>query len=150
MKTNNKNIYDVEPVDCDMHLKYICPNKNCLGINWLTLKEAQTDGFKIVCFCGTVFHPKKILRVKIIQEPKNTTKSKQDTVSKQTIQKSKEDTDSVEKSQFFIDAIATLNNFGYSKQESVKMIRDQYLMTNEKNSAKLVKMAINFFGADND
>ena len=64
----------------------------------------------------------------------------------------KDDTpiDLVVKYDFFIEAVTALTNFGYSEKESTNMIREQYIKTKEKNSAKLVKLALNFFGANND
>lgn len=166
-----KSLKDVEPVDCDMHLKYICPNSNCLGVHWLKLAEARTPDFKVVCYCGVVFQPKQVTKVKIthlsqqekseplIPVPVVKPKQPEPETSRPVVPEikpidivDKDDTpiDLAVKYDFFIEAVNALTNFGYSEKESTNMIREQYIKTKEKNSAKLVKLALNFFGANND
>jgi hypothetical protein len=58
----NKN---QKPTDVEVHIKYICPNKKCKFDHWISLKEAQTKNFKIVCDCSIVFSPKPIQKITI-------------------------------------------------------------------------------------
>jgi hypothetical protein len=51
MIKNKKKL--LKPIDHDVHLKYRCPE--CSVDRWLSLREAQTDGFIIVCECNNVF-----------------------------------------------------------------------------------------------
>lgn len=64
MKT--KKIKNQKPISLDVHLKYRCPNHNCGYEHWLSLLETQTQNFKIVCECGSVFKPKRINKIKVI------------------------------------------------------------------------------------
>lgn len=64
----------LKPIDYDLHLKYLCPNTDCGGLHWISLSEASTRNFKIVCYCGCVFSPKPIDKIKIKykeSKPKN-------------------------------------------------------------------------------
>ena len=65
MKTKKKT---ERPIEIDAHLKYKCPNDSCGYFHWLSLQEAQTKNFKIVCDCGNVFKPKRIKTLEIIFE----------------------------------------------------------------------------------
>jgi hypothetical protein len=51
MIKNKKKL--LKPIDHDVHLKYRCPE--CSVDHWLSLREAQTDGFIIVCECNNIF-----------------------------------------------------------------------------------------------
>ena len=63
MKTKKKN---QKPIDIEANLKYRCPKPSCGFDHWLSLKESQAKGFKIVCDCGFVFKPKQISKLKIV------------------------------------------------------------------------------------
>lgn len=69
MKTKKKN---QKPTSIDAHLKYKCPEPDCGFDHWISLKEAQTKNFKIVCDCGKVFSPKRIkeLNISYYKKPK--------------------------------------------------------------------------------
>lgn len=52
-----------KPTEIDAHFKYRCPK--CCWNHWISLKEAKTKNFKIVCDCDTVFKPKQIKSLSI-------------------------------------------------------------------------------------
>lgn len=54
----------VKPIDVDAHFKYRCPK--CNIEHWVSLKEAKTKNFKVVCDCSKVFSPKRISKIKIM------------------------------------------------------------------------------------
>lgn len=126
MKTKTRK---VKPVDSDIHFKYICPNSECSDIHWLSLKEAQTSHFKIVCDCGEIFRPKRIENISINYAELKKIKpvEKRDLLN-------------------FEDAINTLVKFGFSLSESKKMIEEQYHKTGETNQAALVKFTLGQLG----
>jgi hypothetical protein len=53
-------IKNQKPTEIEANIKYTCPNEKCKFDHWISLKEAQTKNFKIVCDCSTVFSPKTI------------------------------------------------------------------------------------------
>lgn len=58
-------ITNQKPIDHDIHLKYKCPNSECGIYHWLSLKEAKTPHFLMVCDCGTVFESATVNDVNI-------------------------------------------------------------------------------------
>jgi hypothetical protein len=59
-----------KPIELDVHLKYVCPQKTCGYTHWLSLKECQTKNFMVVCDCGEIFKPKQINKLKILYKEK--------------------------------------------------------------------------------
>ena len=51
----------LKPIDHDVHLKYRCPE--CSIDHWLSLREAQTSGFIIVCECSNVFKVRTVDKI---------------------------------------------------------------------------------------
>lgn len=60
------------PIEIDAHFKYRCPNPKCGLDNWISLKEAQTKGFVIVCYCEQVFTPQRIKSIDIVYRQDST------------------------------------------------------------------------------
>jgi hypothetical protein len=58
------------PIELDVHLRYVCPQKTCGNTHWLSLKECQTKNFMVVCECGEIFKPKQISKLKILYKEK--------------------------------------------------------------------------------
>jgi hypothetical protein len=52
----------LKPIDHNIDLIYEC---ECGRHRWLTLKEAQTTGFKIVCVCGVVSTVDPVVDIKL-------------------------------------------------------------------------------------
>lgn len=150
----------VKPCESSVDLKYVCPNSNCMDIHWITLREAQTKNFKIVCFCGTVFKPKRIENVTINYARTIKDKPKPEKTNNKTHRAQTNATKCIDnffsskyidtgKYNFLLEAKEVLLNFGYSSKESEEMLSKQFYKTKETNPAKLVKMAINFIGDQN-
>lgn len=55
MKTIKKR---QKPIDKDIHLKYRC--KKCGIDHWLSLREASTKNFLVVCSCGHTFKVRQV------------------------------------------------------------------------------------------
>ena len=128
-----------KPINLDVHLEYVCPNNKCLSIHWLSLLEAQTKNFKIVCDCGKIFYPKRVKDIKVLYHK-----------HKKPIENKPESQVQPEPDYNFIDdAISTLIRFGFDKTEASDMINYQYEQTKETNPATLVKLSLGFFGVKN-
>jgi len=56
----------LRPIDQDIHLKYRC--HSCTLDHWLSIKETQTKGFKIVCDCGEILKVKLIEKIEIVYQ----------------------------------------------------------------------------------
>jgi hypothetical protein len=59
MIKNKKKL--LKPIDHDVHLKYRCPE--CSIDHWLSLREAQTSGFIVVCECSNVFKVRTVDKI---------------------------------------------------------------------------------------
>lgn len=127
-----------KPSGLDVYLKYVCPNGDCLDVQWITLKESQTKNYKIVCdCCGKIYRPRRVKKVDIIFEDEQT----------KTLPRNKEPEQINTK--FLDDAVNTLVAFGFTKQEASDMIMQEWKKTGTTNPATLVKLALDFFGGKN-
>jgi hypothetical protein len=131
---------NIEPIDTDIHVKYLCPNKKCLTICWLSLKETQTKNFKAICdYCDTVFRPKRIknVEIKFVEQEKASGSKRNKTEEEAKETKSKE-----EDYCFLKDAKNTLVKFGFRKEEAEDMIDSAYEECKIENAATLVKISL--------
>jgi hypothetical protein len=55
-------IKNLKPINTDIHLQYKCPT--CDINHWISLREASTRGFIIVCECNSILKPKLIDDIK--------------------------------------------------------------------------------------
>lgn len=119
----------LKPVEIDATLRYICPNKKCGYDHWLSLKEAQTKNFKIVCDCGTVFKPKQIKKIKVSFVDEQI-KQKQEVLPpiKPTISES-----------LLKTCVKILIGFGFTESESTNLIKNQFDKSLNTNPTALVK-----------
>lgn len=130
-----------EPSGADVYLKYVCPNGDCLDVQWVTLKESQTKNYRIVCdCCGKVYRPK---RVKSFSLQYYEDKKAEYTTSTTKENKTKPDL------RFLEDAKKTLISFGFDKEEASDMINSEYAKSKSTNPATLVKNSLDFFGVKN-
>jgi hypothetical protein len=58
----------LKQIDHDVHLKYRCPE--CSVDHWLSLREAQTNGFIIVCECNNVFKVRTVDKIVVRHKDK--------------------------------------------------------------------------------
>ena len=123
-KTLKKLSKNQKPIDTDIHLKYRC--KKCGQDHWLSLKEASTKNFKIVCDCGKVFGVKLVTGFKLAysQKPQSTKKSIKIPV------------DLLDKS------VKLLVGYGFTTQEATDSITQSYLENPNDDFASLVKQTL--------
>jgi hypothetical protein len=128
-----------KPIDYDIHLKYRCPNNKCNYEHWLSIRETKTKNFKVVCHCETVFSPKQIKNIDIVYLDIEEIKTK-------TIKEPEKDTipnDLLEKS------TKTLINYGFTKEESEKLLVSSYIKNITDDCSTLIKKALKSIGGLN-
>ncbi len=120
-----KTIKNQKPVSLDVHLKYICPNKECGNEHWLSLGEAKTNRFKIVCNCSTIFEPQTISKIHIkYKTPKITKKI-------------------AEIPNVILDQVSDiLISYGFSKEEAVNKVKKAYQKYITDDIKILIKQSI--------
>jgi superfamily II DNA helicase RecQ len=129
-----------KPTDIEAHIKYTCPNKKCKFDHWISLKEAQTKNFKIVCDCSTVFSPKPIQKI-LIKYKK----------FKKKIPK----VESVEKTQHIISidlltkSSRIMETFGFKKNEADTLLSEFYKNNPINDYKELVQKTLAFNGGKN-
>jgi hypothetical protein len=83
MKTIQNKKRSLKPIDNDVHLKYRCTE--CSIDHWLSLREAQTSGFIIVCECGSVFRVKTVAKIVLKYKDKKPKKIEQESLNPTTV-----------------------------------------------------------------
>lgn len=131
-----KKIYQ-KPISQDIHFKYRCPSSKCNNEHWLSLKETQTKDFKVVCECGKVFKPKRIKTVKVLYE--------KTIVKKSILQPQSQIVQSAQVSinaDLLNQATSVMIGFGFTQEESVKMLSAYYSHSPDNNLSSLIKNTI--------
>lgn len=118
-----------KPIEHDIHLKYRC--KKCGQDHWLSIKEASTKNFKIVCYCGLVFGVRLIKDFRLKYEPLETKKP------------TKIPVDLLEKS------VKLLVGYGFTVEEANELIRSSYLKNPNDDFASLVKQTLTSMRTEN-
>ena len=117
-----------KPIDIDAHFKYRCPIETCGYDYWISLKQAQTKNFKIVCDCGEVFSPKPIENIKILYKKKN--KKLQHSLSLDTQHQ----------------CVKILVEYGFSTEESLILISRGFAKCKEVDPISLVRFILKNLG----
>lgn len=117
-----------KPIEFDISFKYIC--EQCQASHWLFYREVQTVDFKVVCECGKIFYPQIIKNIDIVYLDNSLTTSESPEV------------DIVEQS------VRMMTTLGYSKQESMAMIKQSMSKIHFDNYKDLVKYSLKHFGAE--
>jgi hypothetical protein len=117
----------LKPIDYDVHLKYRCPS--CSQDHWLSLKQCQTKGFKVVCDCNEVFKPKRIDKFNISFHKKK--KPSSDTVDVETIPQ-----------KLLNNATQVLVGYGFSKAEAELLINKAYATSPTNSLGDLIKQSL--------
>lgn len=125
-----------KPIEYDIHLKYRCPNSNCEQIHWLSLLEAKTKNFKVVCDCGCIFKPKQVSNFKLLY-------NKQPKPSK--IQHNKSDETQIDQT-LLQKTIQILIGYGFTQQEANDLIVKTYSKSPTTDCATLVKNCLIILG----
>jgi hypothetical protein len=143
--TKKKNL---KPIELDVNFKYRCPNTECGYFHWISLNEAKTKNFKIVCDCETIFKPKQISNVQITYvEVKINNENNSIEESTAKIAQADTDTDDV------IDivevvvipettknkSIKLLIDYGFTESESKLFVEKAYGKLRDNNPVSLVK-----------
>lgn len=148
-----------KPIDLEAHLKYRCPK--CGYEYWISLTEAQTKNFKIVCDCKTVFRPKRIKKVKILYESKTSKQSANttDSIPVENKQEEIKSSDVIIKTEPPVrlisntlrdKCVAVLVTYGFTKTEAKDLIVKSYSESNIEDPILLVKQALSTIGANNE
>lgn len=132
----------VKPIDTSISLIYACPK--CSAHNWISLKAAQTKGYRIVCGCDEVFKPKLVDKIKIIH-----TQNKQPIKSK-TITTA-DDTKNIGPTEDIIKRCYTvLSEYGYTKSECEQLISKVYADNPTDNVLVLITLCLKEIGEKNE
>jgi|688.fasta_scaffold26261_3 hypothetical protein len=135
IKIKTKNL---KPIDADINLIYSCPK--CSSQHWLSIKEAKTKGFKVVCDCDTVFTVRSIKQIKVIYEEDSPDLNK----IQQQPQIPREP--KVEVQEIGVELLAKackiLVGYGFTKTESENLIRSTFSKNPTDDCALLVKNSL--------
>ena len=142
---------NVESIEIDAHLRYMCKNPDCGYTHWLSLKQTQTKNFKVVCDCGFIFKPKQILSLKVIyRAPKKQSEpvvdEKRHFVSLSAIAAQQQDIslDVLNK------CIKTLVGYGFTKPESEQLLRNSFRQNPVDDCVLLIKQTLETLGENNN
>lgn len=127
-----------KPIEYDIHLKYRCPNSNCEQIHWLSLLEAKTKNFKVVCDCGCVFKPKQIDNIKLLY-----------TKASNKIKEKKTDNHTIDK-HLLLKTTQILIGYGFTQQEANDLIVKTYNKSPTTDCGTLVKNCLIFLGENSN
>lgn len=127
-----------KPTEYDIHLKYVC--EKCGANHWLSINEASTKWFRIVCDCGNIFSVKRVKDFKLLFHHKKK--------SKTTLPKQDEKPTIVEKpvlvisSELLEQTISVLMPYGFTKTEAKDMAIKSYTESPKENTLELVKQIL--------
>lgn len=123
-----------KPQSADIHFKYICAG--CGSEHWVSYKENQTKGYKIVCYmCDVIIEPQIISKISIqyddvkpIQPQKEIEKPSQPEMS------------------LLEQCIHTLKGYGFSLAEAKEMSSKMIQENPDDDLASIIKKVIFDFG----
>ncbi len=133
-----------KPIEVEASFKYVCPNPKCGFDHWISLKEAKTKGFKIVCDCNFVFSPKRIKKIKIAYYDDDKKKDKTNPPTPQVVEKIHHISDSL-----LSKASTVMRGFGFTKSESENLIIESYKKEPIEDYKLLVKNILSKIGENN-
>ena len=135
-KTKNK----IKPVNYDLYLEYHCPD--CGISHWLTLRESQTKGFKVVCVCDCVFGVKRIndIYIKYARKKSDIKPEAKDNSTK----------DLLDKDNLYRKCIATLSQYSFSEEEIGDIVKNTIDSDESSAIVDIVKACITKFGEKNN
>ena len=134
-KTKYKNL---KPTDFEISLIYKCPK--CSIEHWLSIKEAQTNNFKVVCDCDAIFKVKKVKTIKVIYD---TEISVQPEIKEPVIvipEKVQPPDDMVTK------VVSVLVQYGFTKTESIELLNTVYNDNQSADLSTIIKLCLSQFG----
>jgi len=134
--TTQNQIKNLKPTDCDITLRYVCPN--CSNEHWIRLKQAQYKKFVIVCDCDTILKTKPVDLVKIIYRKNKPVKKIISDDTKEEINVS-----------ILNRCCNVLSSYGFSRKESESLIKESYAENKSEDCMILVKLSLSKFGEKN-
>jgi hypothetical protein len=107
-----KKIKNLKPLECVADLRYRC--SSCGIDHWISIKEARTQGFIIVCDCASLLKVKVIKDIKIVYHENVVAQPKHSSLATVVV---------IEKTDEKIikQACSALNTYGFTAQESMAM-----------------------------
>lgn len=136
-----------KPIEYDCHFKYRCPQAKCGYDHWISLNQAKTKNYKIVCDCGFVFQPKRIKTIKAIffetetgSFDKKTTKS---VTAEKQIQEPLTRSDPPEIPITILNkSTDILLSYGFLKEEAELLLKSAYTKSQISDCGKLIKFTL--------
>lgn len=141
MTTKTKKTYQ-KPIELDLHLKYRCPD--CGDDHWLSMLEAKTKGFKIVCSCGMIIHPKRLQKIQLsyiskkIEQPVSTNQQSKTPITSSQVQ---ENSCSIP-ADLLKKSSRLLMNYGFIDKEAEELIKTAYEKSKSTDTVELMKQAL--------
>ena len=128
----------LRPIDQNVHLKYRCPK--CSSDHWISMKEAQTKGYRIVCDCN------EILRVKLVEKNEIIYSQAQKKSSLPEEPEKKKETIPLD---LLTQSCTILLGYGFDISEAEKLIVSTFDKTPTYICVDLIKQALKNFGEKN-
>lgn len=144
IKHKKKNL---KPIDMSVSLIYRCPS--CSNQHWLSLNQAKTKKFIVVCDCNHVFKVKPVRSLKVIYQ-------KSDKITK-VENSSKVSTETIEAKpvvaqipqQLLDSCTQILKQYGFTSSECSTLITDCYNSNPKYTAAEIIKLCISKLGEKN-
>lgn len=130
MKT--KKIKNLKPIELNLHLKYRCPE--CDVEHWLSLDEAKTKEYVIVCYCKIKLKVKPIKSIRIVYSKSGSSKPKPQKES-QAIPVA-----------LLESCVKILIDYGYSEKEAKSLIEESYAKNPTDNALVIIKNILTTIG----
>lgn len=147
--TTHKKIKTLKPIEIDAHFKYRCPK--CASDHWISLNEAKTKNFKIVCHCSKILKPKRISNIKISYHQDAPVVAEKCNTSIDPIVEVTNVSTNLEKEQIDPNVLEkctnTLVGYGFTKQEAQDLIIGIYETSPSNDCGQLIKQALKSFGS---
>lgn len=140
MKTTKKQ----KPIEVDLHLRYRCPKVKCGYDHWISLRQARTKNFKIVCDCGNVFNPKQVIKIKVLYKNKTKKKFCSDRVETKPV------LDTIVSEETKNSCSKLLMTYGFTKEESFILIDKAHKQSKIDSPSLLVKFILQNLETLND
>jgi hypothetical protein len=139
-----------KPIEIDAYLKYRCPNSKCNHTHWISLKEAQTKNFKIVCdSCDDIFKPKLVKDV-IVKHHKKLNKPVETNVSNTEHIQNPIDNSPVISERLLTLCSKTLIDYGFTKKEAYDLLRQSYVINQTEQPFELIQHTLKMIGTINE
>lgn len=148
MKMQTKN---QKPIEVDAYLKYRCPNSKCGYTHWLSLKEAQTKNFKIVCdACDEIFKPKVIKDISIKYHKKIKPEVVETKPENNPIQEATDHNTPCISDRLLTLCSKTLIDYGFTKKEAYDLLKQSYILNQTDQPFELIQNTLKMIGSVND